>query len=127
MKSIQIQATNKINLSGKLMDVTFGDGKLSDGRPYQRATVTVRVTQTYGGKEETSDIQVGMFLGKLHAFLQHGRADPWRCKDYCHSNQQQQHNPQDNTYGDAGYFPNKTFSFHALSFHSDKCTKKEWI
>lgn len=60
-KSIQIQANNKINLAGKLMDVTFGDGKLADGRPYQRATVTVRVTQTYGGKEETSDVQVGMF------------------------------------------------------------------
>ena len=61
MKSISIQAANKINLAGKLMDVSFGEGKLSDGRPYQRATVTIRVVQTYGGKEETSDIQVGMF------------------------------------------------------------------
>ena len=61
MKSISIQAGNKLNLSGKLMDVAFGDGKLSDGRPYQRATVTIRVTQTYGGHEETSDISVGMF------------------------------------------------------------------
>ena len=61
MKSIAIQATNKLNLAGKLMDATFGEGKLTDGRPYQRATVTVRVTQTYGRKTETSDIQVGMF------------------------------------------------------------------
>ena len=61
MKSISIQATNKINLAGILMDAAFGNGTLSDGRPYQRATVTVRVTQTYGGKMETSDIQVGMF------------------------------------------------------------------
>ena len=61
MKSISIQATNKINLAGILMDVAFGNGTLSDGRPYQRATTTVRVTQTYGGKTETSDIQVGMF------------------------------------------------------------------
>ena len=61
MKSISIQSTNKLNLAGTLMDVSFGDGKLSDGRPYQRATVTIRVTQTFGGKEETSDIQVGMF------------------------------------------------------------------
>ena len=61
MKSISIQATNKLNLAGTLMDVSFGDGKLSDGRPYQRATVTIRVTQTFGGKEETSDVQVGMF------------------------------------------------------------------
>ena len=61
MKSIAVQAGNKLNLAGKLLDVAFGDGKLADGRPYQRATVTVRVTQTYGGHEETSDIQVGMF------------------------------------------------------------------
>jgi hypothetical protein len=61
MKSVQIQAGNKINLCGKLMDVAFGNGKLSGERPYERATVTIRVTQTYGGKEETSDIQVGMF------------------------------------------------------------------
>ena len=76
MKSISIQATNKINLSGKLMDVTFGDGKLSDGRPYQRATVTVRVTQTYCGKEETSDIQVGMFATE---FTSTGKNNPaWK-------------------------------------------------
>ena len=61
MKSIAIQAPNKINLTGTLMDVAAGSGKLSDGRDYERATVTVRVTQTYGGKEETSDVQVGMF------------------------------------------------------------------
>lgn len=61
MKSVQIQAGNKINLCGKLMDVAFGSGKLSGERPYERATVTVRVTQAYGGKEETSDVQVGMF------------------------------------------------------------------
>lgn len=60
-KSISIQADNKINLAGILMDVTPGEGKLADGRPYKRATVTVRVTQTYGGKTETSDIPVGMF------------------------------------------------------------------
>jgi len=60
-KNISIQAGNKLNLAGKLLDVAFGDGKLADGRPYQRATVTIRVSQTYGGKEETSDIQVGMF------------------------------------------------------------------
>lgn len=61
MKSIQNQSTNKLNLAGKLLDVTPGEGKLPDGRPYKRATVTIRVTQTYGGHEETSDIQVGMF------------------------------------------------------------------
>ena len=76
MKSIQVQATNKINLAGKLLDVTLGNGSLSDGRPYQRATVTIRVTQTYGGKEETSDVQVGMFATE---FTSTGKPNPaWK-------------------------------------------------
>ena len=76
MKSIMIQATNKINLAGKLMDVTTGDGKLADGRTYQRATVTIRVTQTDGGKEETSDVQVGMFATE---FTSTGKPNPaWK-------------------------------------------------
>lgn len=61
MKTLKEQSTNKLTLAGTLMDVQFGDGKLTDGRPYKRATVTVRVNQTYGGKEETSDIQASMF------------------------------------------------------------------
>jgi len=75
-KSISIQAGNKINLAGKLMDVAFGSGNLSDGRPYQRATVTVRVNQTYGGHDETSDIQVGMFATE---FTSTGKQNPaWK-------------------------------------------------
>ena len=75
-KSISIQAGNKLNLAGILMDVTPGEGKLSDGRPYKRATVTIRVTQTYGGKTETSDIQVGMFATE---FTSTGKQNPaWK-------------------------------------------------
>ena len=75
-KSIAIQSGNKLNLAGILMDVTPGDGKLSDGRPYKRATVTIRVTQTYGGKTETSDIQVGMFATE---FTSTGKQNPaWK-------------------------------------------------
>jgi len=61
MKTLKEQSTNKLTLAGTLMDVQFGDGKLTDGRPYKRATVTVRVNQAYGGKEETSDVQASMF------------------------------------------------------------------
>ena len=76
MKSISIQAGNKLNLAGILMDVTPGSGKLSDGRPYKRATVTIRVTQAYGGKTETSDIQVGMFATE---FTSTGKQNPaWK-------------------------------------------------
>ena len=76
MKSISVQSTNKINLAGTLMDATFGEGKLTDGRPYQRATVTIRVNQGYGGKEETSDVQVGMFATE---FTSTGKQNPaWK-------------------------------------------------
>ena len=75
-KSISIQAGNKINLAGILMDVAPGEGNLNDGRHYKRATVTVRVTQTYGGKTETSDIQVGMFATE---FTSTGKPNPaWK-------------------------------------------------
>lgn len=75
-KSISIQAGNKLNLAGTLMDVTPGEGKLADGRPYKRATVTIRVTQAYGGKTETSDIQVGMFATE---FTSTGKQNPaWK-------------------------------------------------
>ena len=60
-KSIQTQAENKLNISGTLLNVEFGSGTLSGDRPYKRATVTIRVKQTYGGKEEISDIPVSMF------------------------------------------------------------------
>ena len=75
-KSITIQAGNKLNLAGVLMDVTPGSGTLADGRPYKRATVTIRVTQAYGGKTETSDIQVGMFATE---FTSTGKQNPaWK-------------------------------------------------
>jgi hypothetical protein len=72
-KSIQIQAGNKLNLAGKLMDVTAGEGKLADGRNYKRATVTIRVTQTFGGKTETSEIPIGLFATE---FTSTGKPNP---------------------------------------------------
>lgn len=65
MKTIAEQSKNQINLVGKLLDATFATGTLSDGRPYERANITVRVTQTYGGKEETSEIPVGLFAAQV--------------------------------------------------------------
>ena len=61
MRDITTQATNKVNIIGKLLDVTFGEGKLSDGRFYERATLTVRVNKTFDGKEEISEPQVSIF------------------------------------------------------------------
>ena len=73
MKDIMIQSQNKINIVGKLLDVTFGTGNLSDGRPYERATLTIRVVQTYGGREEVSEIPVSMFATQ---FTQKGTPNP---------------------------------------------------
>lgn len=61
MKDLSVQSANKMNICGKLMNVDFGEGKLSDGREYKRATVTVQVTQPVDGKPETSEIGVGFF------------------------------------------------------------------
>lgn len=64
MKNINVQALNKINVTGKLLDVVTGNGVLNDGRKYNRATLTVRVTQEYGGRTETSEIPVSMFAAQ---------------------------------------------------------------
>lgn len=61
MKNITEQAQNKVNLVGKVLDISFGEGKTKDGRDYGRATVTLRVNQTYGGREEISEIPVSFF------------------------------------------------------------------
>lgn len=63
-KEISEQALNRVNIVGKLLDVTFREGTLSDGRKYESANMTIRVTQTYGGREETSEIPVSMFASK---------------------------------------------------------------
>lgn len=60
-KTIMDQATNKINIVGKLLDTTFREGKTSTGQNYESCNFTVRVTQTYGGREETSEIPVSIF------------------------------------------------------------------
>lgn len=64
-RNIMTQSTNKVNVVGKLLDAVINDGVLSDGRKYKRANITVRVTQTYGGREETSEIPVSMFAAQL--------------------------------------------------------------
>lgn len=64
MKAITTQALNIIEVNGKLLNATVAEGTLKDGRAYKRANATVRVTQTYGGQEETSEIPVSMFAAQ---------------------------------------------------------------
>lgn len=73
MKDIMQAATNKINITGKLVDMTFREGKLSDGRLYESATATIRVNQSYEGHDEVSEIPVSLFAVKYTA---QGRQNP---------------------------------------------------
>lgn len=61
MKDINIQAINKVTIVGKLLDATFAKGNTKDGKPYERANITVRVTQQFGNRTETSDIPASAF------------------------------------------------------------------
>ena len=63
-KNIMEQGTNRINIVGTLLDTTFRSGKTADGRAYESATMTIRVTQTFGGREEVSEIPVSMFASQ---------------------------------------------------------------
>lgn len=65
MKEITTQATNNLNIVGKLLNVTFGDGTMSDGRHYERASLTVRVTQKVENDIETSEIPVSIFAAQF--------------------------------------------------------------
>lgn len=63
-KSVEIQGQNKVNIVGKLVSVSFRNGKFNDGREYESANLIVRVAQTYGGRDEISEVPVSMFVSK---------------------------------------------------------------
>lgn len=65
MKNIMEQAMNKVNVVGKLIEAAVYDGTLKDGRRYLRSNLVVRVTQTYGGREETSEVPISMFAAQF--------------------------------------------------------------
>jgi len=65
MKNIVEQATNKLNIVGKLLDCTFGEGTTKTGQHYERANFTVRVTQKINGVEETSEIPISIFASQF--------------------------------------------------------------
>ena len=60
-KDMMTQAINKVTIVGKLLDATFAKGNTKDGKPYERANITVRVTQKNGNRTETSDIPASAF------------------------------------------------------------------
>lgn len=60
-KNLKDQATNKLNIVGKLLDCVFREGKTSDGRNYESVNMTIRVNQKVNGQDEISEIPVSLF------------------------------------------------------------------
>ena len=73
MKNLDVQAQNTVNITGKLISATFGEGTMSDGRFYKRANMVIRVTQQVDTHEETSEIPVSIFAAK---FTKANKANP---------------------------------------------------
>ena len=65
MKDLTNIAENKVMIVGKLLDTSFASGKTKTGVPYERVRMMIRVSQTFGGREETSDIPVSMFAAQF--------------------------------------------------------------
>lgn len=64
MRDINVQATNKVNIVGKLIDAQFREGTTKNGQPYESCNYTVRVHQTIEGKDEINEIPLSMFASK---------------------------------------------------------------
>ena len=64
-KEINNQATNTLNIVGKLLDCNFRQGVTRDGRKYESANFTVRTTQTYDGQTDCSEIPCSIFAPEL--------------------------------------------------------------
>lgn len=64
MRDLTVQATNKFNIVGKLLDKSFREGTTKDGKPYESCNFTVRVNQMVNGVQETSEIPVSLFASK---------------------------------------------------------------
>lgn len=73
MKDLTNIAENKVMIVGKLLDASFASGKTKTGAPYERVRMMLRVSQTFGGREETSDIPVSMFASQ---FKKDGSTNP---------------------------------------------------
>jgi hypothetical protein len=56
-------ALNNVTIVGKLVDVVMRNG-VTNNMDWQSATMNIQVTQTYGGREETSIVPVSMFANK---------------------------------------------------------------
>lgn len=65
-KNVEMQATNTATVTGTLLDVSVREMETkADKKPFRSANVVLRVTQTYGGKTEISEIPISMVAMKF--------------------------------------------------------------
>ena len=73
-KSVNNPSSNAVTITGKLSDVVVREGTSKQGgKPYRAGTVTIRVDQTYGGKNEVSEVPVQFIAMK---FKKDGTTNP---------------------------------------------------
>lgn len=66
-RSIDMPAQNSVSIVGSLLNLEVRDGNTSaakGGRPYRSMSAQVRVAQSYGGKNEVSEIPISFFTMK---------------------------------------------------------------
>lgn len=67
-------SNNSVTITGKLNDVVVREGTSKvGGKPYRAGTATIRVDQTYGGKNEVSEVPVQFIAMK---FKKDGTSNP---------------------------------------------------
>lgn len=64
-KEIMTQATNRVNIIGKLVSVSHREGKTTTGKNYVSGNLIVRTEQSYFGNDELSEISVSFFSTAL--------------------------------------------------------------
>ncbi len=93
-RSIDTPAQNSVSIVGSLLDLSVRDGNTSaakGGKPYRSMSATVRVNQSYGGKNEVSEIPMSFFTmkekrdgGVSKVYLDYGNAGneyKWASRD----------------------------------------------
>ena len=73
MLDLSTQAKNDVTIVGKIMEVSFRTGKTAQGKPYESANYTVRVTNHFNGHTEISEIPCSTFASK---FTNTGKPNP---------------------------------------------------
>lgn len=73
MRDITTESKNVVTMTGKLVEISFRNGKTKAGKPYESANATIRVEQDYQGTHEISEIPVSIFASQ---YTNSGKLNP---------------------------------------------------